>query len=126
MGVHSEVLFPLLYLSFFTIKRWGGGGWEGGASLVLKKKKPSNGVLLSGPPTALVTSAACLSPGFLKGLCTLTFCNVAFAANTLQKLLRKGPQDLLWQEHEPSWEQEGGREALPPTLRIRRRVFPQV
>lgn len=38
MGVHSEVLFPLLYLSFFTIKRWGGGGGEGGASLVLKKK----------------------------------------------------------------------------------------
>ena len=45
-----------------------------------------------------------LSAGFLKGLCTLTFCNVAVAANTLQKLLRKGPQDLLWQEREPSWE----------------------
>ena len=61
------------------------------------------------------TSAACLSPGFLKGLPTLAFCNVAFAANALQTLLRKGPQDPLSQEHEPSWGQEAGREALLPS-----------
>ena len=47
--------FSLCYvLSFFTIKHCGG------ASLVLKRKKPSNGVFLSGPRTALVTSAPAL------------------------------------------------------------------
>lgn len=46
MAVHSEVLFTLLCLSFFTIKRWG-------EAFLILKKKPRNDVSLSGSPTAL-------------------------------------------------------------------------
>ena len=63
---------------------------------------------------------------FLKGLFTLTFCNVAFAANTLQKLLRKGPHTFFGRSASPPGNRKEAERHCPPTLRIRRRVFLQV
>lgn len=117
MGVHSEVLFTLLSLSFFAIKRWGE------ASLILNKKKQVmafsslvhqqlRSLVL---PASLQVPERTLHPHLLQ---------CGFCCQHPPETPQERSPHLLWQEREPSWEQEGGREALPPNPEDPEKGFP--